>query len=593
MISGRYFKEKQNKWIALGFVILMWMGIAIAFDFYYDLNDDVVMKDILSGVYTGQPEGMNIQMLPPISIFISLLYQIVPPLPWYGVFLCLCQFGCIAAIAFRTCELCNILWKKISLVILEGLLLLALFLWELVFVQYTVTVALLAATAIFLFYTTDSNLTPRKFIRKNVLGILLVVLGFCIRMDMMLLSFPFLCVIGLFKWMEESPVFTKENLFKYFTIFGCILSGMGVCLFIQFIAYGGSEWKEFTAFFDARTSVYDFTDYPSFEEGEEFYESIGITKEQYTLIDNYNFGLDESIDTQILNQIAEYQKAVLEETVSLKDSIKQAALDYKYRTLSRTNQGDYPLNIIIIGMYGIILVLGISMRKWNILWQLPLLGVIRSGLWIFTQYRKRTPLRITHSLYFLELVVLFALLLMLFYKSDGKSKVLDGVKKGFAVICLGVSLCFLGSSMQSVQTESVRREDVNQEMTALKKYCKEQENIFYLMDVYSTVAYSEKMFSNVDNSYSNYDIMGGWVNRSPLMYKKYNVFHFTAMEQAIPENNNICVISKLEYPLDWLKSYYSQKGKVVEIEEVDRIKVGEKEVFGVYKVVSLNPKHIR
>ena len=61
-------------------------------DYFFDLNDDVLIKDILSGAYTGAPEGHNIQMLYPISLFISLFYRLGVNIDWYGIFLCGLQY---------------------------------------------------------------------------------------------------------------------------------------------------------------------------------------------------------------------------------------------------------------------------------------------------------------------------------------------------------------------------------------------------------------------------------------------------------------------------------------------------------------------
>lgn len=66
-------KEQLINWIlAGGFVVTMMLIIGSLFDYYYDLNDDGLMKDILAGVYTGTPEGHNIQMLWPVSALISV-----------------------------------------------------------------------------------------------------------------------------------------------------------------------------------------------------------------------------------------------------------------------------------------------------------------------------------------------------------------------------------------------------------------------------------------------------------------------------------------------------------------------------------------
>ncbi len=56
-------KQKENWIIALAVTAVLCLLAGFRFDFFYDLNDDVLMKDILAGVYTGTPEGHNIQML--------------------------------------------------------------------------------------------------------------------------------------------------------------------------------------------------------------------------------------------------------------------------------------------------------------------------------------------------------------------------------------------------------------------------------------------------------------------------------------------------------------------------------------------------
>ena len=55
-------RQRENQILALVAVILLGISVGVFFDYYYDLNDDVLMKDILAGVYTGIPEGHNIQM---------------------------------------------------------------------------------------------------------------------------------------------------------------------------------------------------------------------------------------------------------------------------------------------------------------------------------------------------------------------------------------------------------------------------------------------------------------------------------------------------------------------------------------------------
>lgn len=84
--------------------------------------------------------------------------------------------------------------------------------------------------------------------------------------------------------------------------------GILILYSIDSFAYRSTEWKSFRAFFDARTNLYDFYGIPDYDQNEEFYQSIGLSRESYTLLQNYNFALDDSIDESLLERIAQYQR---------------------------------------------------------------------------------------------------------------------------------------------------------------------------------------------------------------------------------------------------------------------------------------------
>ena len=201
-------KEQLINWIlAGGFVAAMMLIIGSLFDYYYDLNDDGLMKDILAGVYTGTPEGHNIQMLWPVSALISVFYRVARPLPWYGLFLCGCHFGCFFLILKRSLKLASCGWEKLLAAVAETLVFTAFFLEHLVYAQYTVSCTLLAGTAAFLFYTTDIELDNRNFIKSNLPAVCLVILAYLIRSEMLLLVLPMICMAGAAKWGNEKKIF--------------------------------------------------------------------------------------------------------------------------------------------------------------------------------------------------------------------------------------------------------------------------------------------------------------------------------------------------------------------------------------------------
>ena len=75
-------------------------------------------------------------------------------------------------------------------------------------------------------------------------------------------------------------------------------------------------------------------------------------------------------------------------------------------------------------------------------------------------------------------------------------------------------------SVQLVQHDQGQRAAVNQNRQEIDVYCRAHEENFQFEDVYSTVAFSQKMFANVNNTFANYDILGGWMCKSPLYQAK-------------------------------------------------------------------------
>ena len=584
-----WLQKKENHILALGMSALLCVVIGIFFDYYYDLNDDVLIKDILAGVYTGTPEGRNIQMLFPLSFFISLFYRVVRGLPWSGIFLCLCHFGSIYLITERMLGYLKKRVVKVAVLCLEAAVIISLFLRELVFTQYTVTCTLLAAAAAFLFYTAKEEKTVKVFFLRNLPCILLVTVAFQLRSEMLLLVLPLICVTGLCRWSCEKPFFTKENAAKYFSVFGGILAGLALSQGVHMAAYAGADWQEFNRYFDNRTELYDFYWQwrPSYENNEAFYESIGMTKYSRMLIENYNFGLDEKIDADVLKKISDYAAETRKQQASFSTMLKQAVVDYKYRTLHET---DYPWNLFVIAMYLMVLAAALQNRHFRFLWELPCMFLVRSGLWLFILYRGRAPGRITHSLYLMEFVILLAMLLR--ECKEGKEGRLRAViKPCFGVILVGLCLVSVGCSVKAVCAEYEAREDTNRAWAALQDYIGENEDNFYFVDVYSTVRYSEKLFCDVDNTISNYDIMGGWASKSPLNDKKFRHFDIASIEQAILNQDNVFVIVQTKEPQslppfgESLSGYYAEQGETIELYKVDSILLEGEEIFGIYKPI--------
>ena len=617
------FLKKRENWLIPAFCCLvLFLGTGMAWDYYFDLNDDVLIRDILSGVYTGEPEALTAQLLWPLSALLAGLYRVLPGVPVFGAFLWLCQAGSIFLILKRsldavsgsaapgkiraagTSSVSGSL-KKLCLNLLETLLIAACLLYHLVFVQYTVTAGLLATAAIFAFLTVRERESERAvtFWLRCLPAALLFWLAFCLRSEMGLLLLPLAGVGGIWKWAARAmrgPVFTGRNAASFLGLFGLILAGVLACFGADRLACSDPEWQEFEALFDARTQVYDFYDASlrSFEENREFYEGLGLTETQCELLVNYNYGADDAIDAQVMEQIAAYGRKT---RGAFMHSLSEGVWLYVQRL--KNNRSIVPDDqlpwLALEGGFAALLLAaafvrwraarkqkrqerdGGNEREWKdrkafpkesgILWKLLLLGAVRSGLWMYLILRERVPERISHPLYFCELVMLAWLFLDTvcgmrqisgqqssgWQTSGPEGLPVRVIRIAALVLSLAAVVIWLPQEAERTDAEYARREQGNAvNLAALSRY--RQENL-YLADVMSTVDFSEKLFTEKIRP-GNYDLLGGWMCKSPHSEKKLAAFGYESMGQAVLSGENVRFVGEADTDWSWLTELLAEHG---------------------------------
>lgn len=575
MKAHLFWEKNENRILTMLTLLVNIAFVSLFFDFYYDLNDDVLMKDIMTGVYTGTPDGHNMQTLYVLGAFISFCYRLCGWIPWYGLFLFLCQAVSLYLVGVRFMDFCRKTWSKIGSMLLLSFFLWGVFLSHMTAIQYTVTAAVMASAAIFLFMTTKRGLTVKQFVLCNVPSIVLVILAYQLRTEMLFLVFPLICLAGLFRWLEEKCFFQKENFGKYGITIGLILLGMLLSRLLDFAAYGSEDWQRFLTFFEKRTEVYDYHyEVLTSKEHAEYLESLGLNEAQQELLANYNFGLDESIDEQVLAKIAVYAKENTTGTEFSVERLLEKMKRYVYRTL---HNEDAPYNYMVLAGYLCVAVLGIQAAladrerkgRWKFVWELVLLGIFRTILWMYVLLMGRDPVRITHSLYLAEFAVLLGMLCI-------RRKQVEREWIGYLpyILLAGIFGCYLSHSITTTFGSQSIREEANADCLAIAQYCREHPENFYFEDVYSTVRFSQKIFEDTDNRLTNYDIMGGWMCKSPLYYEKLKQFGMDTMEEALLRQENVYLLMDMGEEgsnTDWVQAYYAGKGISVSIEAVDTI----------------------
>lgn len=564
--------QDRERWRSAGtaalFVVGVWLFLAVLFDFYYDLNDDTAMRDILSGIYTGTPDGHNIQMLYPLGWCIAMCYRLQPSVPWYGIFLCGCQFLA--------------LWLSVSTVLTYGkgrekqpaaaLLLtlggLAVAVYEFVFIQYTVTAGLLVCGVLVRLYC-GPDVEKTGFYRFHLVTVFLFVTAFFLRTEMALLLCPFLGLAVLFRAYGKG----QRALYLYGSVLLTMAVLMGAGLAVDRAAYGSGDWKAFRQFFDDRTQVYDFYGLPDYETNRAFYESIGLSEAQYTLLENYNFDLDEGIHRDSMHQIAQYAAAHQETGPARR--LYLSVYTYLYRF---THGQELAFDLLVVFSYFFLLKAGTAGKNRRLLGGLFLLFIVRTGLWLFLLYRGRVPERITHPLYLAELVMLGMFFLreaaVFQWKKYEKSAILSLYVLLFACTAL--------AGGEATWREYQAREERNGQWQMFQAYCRERPDRFYYLDVYSTVAYSEKLFSGTSTAYRNFDLLGGWCVKSPAAAEKRKRAGFENAGEALLSGKAYFVSdhTKEERNPDFLTAYYREMGTDILVRQEDTC--GS---FSIYRIV--------
>lgn len=568
------------------FTLLLVAIPAIGFDFYYDLNDDTLIKDIVSGAYAGTPSAYSVQLLYPLSLAISLMYKAVPDFAWYGLFLCVCQFGALILIAVRLTGIFKGAKSRMFALAVELLIFFGLFFRSLVIVQYSVTAGMCMMCAIFLFITSDGERD------KAALPLFLAVLAFMIRTEVCLMLMPFLLLAGLCKWAAEETIFTVENFRRYLLIIGAALLFMFAALSFDMLAYRGNDWSSFRDFFDARTKLYDFYDIPGYDGNKDFYSSVGLSKESYALLENYNFALDDSIDTWLLNSIAKYQKEKLNNTFGFasRNSLKEALWLYKNRFFSNFPMTDLAAGIAYI-TYVIATLLTAAKNGNNrtaffvILPKIVMLLLIRSILWLYLYMVDRILGRVTVPLVMSEFACIAGFMfndVRRFYNlSSDSQRDSDKIKLGkiVKIACLLAILILTAScayEFAAVRREYNARESADKRWNALMEYCRTNKDKYYVIDVYSSTSYegapySEKIFKDADNSYKNFDYCGGWLAKSPLARKKLADRGFRDMQGALLSRNGVFFLAAPDKDMGWIEAYYAARGIKITCESIDEI----------------------
>lgn len=533
----------------------------------YAINDDVAMRDIASGSLTGTPDYHLIFIKAAFGWVLTGLYRCFEGIDWYGCVFLGMMVLCCGILLERWNSWCIQKDKKPWYIIgwyvigITGVLL-----EHMLNFQFTVTAAILAGTAIFLYGTAGRE--DNNFYGRTGSVLILLWLSFCVRSDVLFMAVPF----GGLLFLAKADSIKR----KVITALIAMVGLLGIMVFEK-EAYGSEDWQAYLSYNDERSMVYDYYGVPAYEENREFYEKIGLKEYDVENLKRYNLCFVNDLETGKMHQIAGYAKEQYFAENSLGKRIKAG--------IKAALKGELdPENLLLNGLTKFVIGFNIFLslkrkKKKEFLTNLGFL-LCEGGLISYLGLQGRFPTRVGTALFLIELGSAAALL----YQEELGTESLDWRKNKVRLSYItGALILLFGARLFSIKQKQQKMYQYNREYEILQDFYQEHEENVYFIAEWFVSGYSDIFHLQRKNSKANGFEMGGWLALSPIYEEelRQNGIECSA-DEAIIENENVYVI--LVAPSSKIEAHYEEKYHDIMWEQKDCAPVFSTEV-PVFKII--------
>ena len=311
--------EPESKWakslsyaLPIVIVAVSYIVCIIHSGMLYLSNDDTAIQNTLSGFLTGSPFPYHQFIHFLLSYPISLLYRIIPTVQWWYLYdhIILLFGGFLINIMIYQAGRRN----KASLLlstIYAFLLDTAFLVYSIANVSYTIAAGIIGSGGICLLLTVYENrrnqvsIEDREIIFNSHVGYwvsgVCIILSVLTRQESGAVLLCYTLLVFFYLYIKQKEVVNARNVFRFLSIV--------IILFVSYVVIGEiNEWKQTqvngTEWMEFNKARRDYTDYPhdSYKNNPELFDSVGISKETGTLMNNWCF-MDKSITAENLRYI--------------------------------------------------------------------------------------------------------------------------------------------------------------------------------------------------------------------------------------------------------------------------------------------------
>ena len=541
---------------------------------YYN-NDDILMRSIAEGTFTGTPDGHLIFEMYVLGSFIAGLYKLFPQVNWYDLIAIGFHIASVSvmAVGIGLCSKGRL--KQTVISVISYMLIMGIDASMMVNSKFTVVSSVLFSAGIVCL----AVWTREKNALHAILSIFFVICSLLYRKEVFLMGIPIFVIVLLFMLLGSG---VKENI-KRVIIF--LLSFVGIAVIsiaVEIAAYSSDEWNYYKDFNESRAELEDYVGVPVYEFSKDAYDNISMTKADSIVLGRLDISFVDEYTLETSKDLVSASKVYVD-AVNNERGISYLLSRIKKEFKNTWNQ-PIVIALFTVGFAG--LLLSILNRHWlSMLSTLALFAyqILFSGYFL---YKDRFPERVWYGLYFMLLTAFTLILLREILSSALKRK--TKVYICIPAVCL---LAFFIKYCVGVQNYRINYyykdlyEEHIEESADLYRYCYENSENYYLLDSSVTMNLTDTMLSNGYKDTANQIPLSYWTNGSPLFEKKKENAGLESLSEALISRDDVFLVQKESENTDWIVNYYESNGIEVSLSVEDSFSLGGGTAT-VYRVLS-------
>lgn len=579
-------KENRNRVgiaLAVSLVLSFLCGFVIyrTTGFVYAIADDLIMRDIASGAFTGTPDGHLIFIQYALGWCISRLYLLNRNVDWYGFFMAGVLFLGLAAVLYRGLSAGKALrWKAAYVGLVLGIFGTGLIFHAAQF-EWTISAAVLGSCALYLYVTEPEGAGKGQRLLEACVTWLFLVLTFCIRYDVFFMVMPGFGIAFLWRFFCRKDGRVQMR-FRELALPAVVFLAAGLVTLMEQSAYQGTEWEEFQRFQSARSQVYDYTGVPSYEVNPAFFEELGLNEHEVRNLRHYALYLVDGMDAELMEALSQESVRQSMEGSGLKAKLKAGVL----LTMEQLTDSEYfTVSLPVLLFLLVALSLAFRYRKKLLLPLMLFLGA-EGVLWLGLGFLGRLPERVAFSMY---LVLLLGLAGLCFQLWCCREELRTGGRSGKmvnTVVLAGMTIFLIGTAVQWKVSCQANEEKLamDESYQLFKEACKgETEKLFFIETYAAEPVGGARVTAHGDFRLNRCLTLGDWYTTSPLDAERFQALGIENVEMELLHNPEAyLVVRDVEDP-GFYSSYFEQKYPGCELVCRDAEEI-ENRVYYLYQI---------